>query len=590
MMFREEQSSLLFPTFLAMRTDMHTEHSPHWWRNAVIYQIYPKSFQDSGAKGTGDLQGIIQRLDYLQQLGVEALWLTPVYPSPQIDNGYDIADYRDIDPRYGTLADFDALVAAAHARGLRIIMDMVVNHTSTAHPWFQQALADPGSPYRDYYIWRDPVSGGAPNNWQSKFGGSAWQLDPHSGQYYLHLFAVEQADLNWENPHVRAEVKAILHFWADRGVDGFRLDVINLISKQQDFPDDNSGDGRRFYTDGPRIHEFLQELNREVFTPRNLMTVGEMSSTTLEHCQRYSSRDGKELSMVFNFHHLKVDYADGEKWRLAPFDLVALKQIFCQWQQGLHGQGWNALFWCNHDQPRLLSRLGVPEPLRLQGAKLLATSLYLLQGTPYLYQGEEIGMTDPGFSRLEQYRDIESLNLYALKRQQGLSDAETLALLAARSRDNSRTPMQWDDSAQGGFTQVQPWIELASNHQQVHVAAALGDPDSVLHYYRALIALRKRLPLLLEGDYQDLLPAHPQLWCYRRQHMGQTLTVLCNWSAQEVALPAEVARPEGELLSSNYADLAAALILRPYEAQAWLSSQHKQLCSAAPVPASGESG
>jgi len=569
MMFREEQSSLLFPTFLAMRTDMHTEHSPNWWRNAVIYQIYPKSFQDSGAKGTGDLQGIIQRLDYLQQLGVEALWLTPVYPSPQIDNGYDIADYRNIDPRYGTLADFDALVAAAHARGLRIIMDMVVNHTSTAHLWFQQALQDPDSPYRDYYIWRDPVSGGAPNNWQSKFGGSAWQLDPASGQYYLHLFAVEQADLNWENPQVRAEVKAILHFWADRGVDGFRLDVINLISKQQDFADDNSGDGRRFYTDGPRIHEFLQELNREVFTPRNLMTVGEMSSTSLEHCQRYSSRDGKELSMVFNFHHLKVDYADGEKWRLAPFDLVALKQIFCQWQQGLHGQGWNALFWCNHDQPRMLSRLGVPEHLRIQGAKLLATSLYLLQGTPYLYQGEEIGMTDPGFSRLDQYRDIESLNLYALKRQQGLSDTETLALLAARSRDNSRTPMQWDDSAQGGFTQGEPWIGLASNHQQLHVAAALGDPDSVFHYYRALIALRKRLPLLLEGDYQDLLPAHPQLWCYRRQHAGQTLTVLCNWSAQEVALPAEVARTEGQLLLSNYVDPAAAHILRPYEAQAW---------------------
>ena len=448
-------------------------------------------------------------------------------------------------------------------------MDMVVNHTSTAHLWFQQALQDPDSPYRDYYIWRDPVSGGAPNNWQSKFGGSAWQLDPASGQYYLHLFAVEQADLNWENPQVRAEVKAILHFWADRGVDGFRLDVINLISKQQDFADDNSGDGRRFYTDGPRIHEFLQELNREVFTPRNLMTVGEMSSTSLEHCQRYSSRDGKELSMVFNFHHLKVDYADGEKWRLAPFDLVALKQIFCQWQQGLHGQGWNALFWCNHDQPRMLSRLGVPEHLRIQGAKLLATSLYLLQGTPYLYQGEEIGMTDPGFSRLDQYRDIESLNLYALKRQQGLSDTETLALLAARSRDNSRTPMQWDDSAQGGFTQGEPWIELASNHQQLHVAAALGDPDSVLHYYRALIALRKRLPLLLEGDYQDLLPAHPQLWCYRRRHAGQTLTVLCNWSAQEVALPAEVARTEGQLLLSNYVDPAAALILRPYEAQAW---------------------
>lgn len=548
---------------------MQTENSRNWWRQAVIYQIYPKSFQDSSNKGTGDLSGILQRLDYLQQLGVDAIWLTPVYPSPQIDNGYDIADYRAIDPRYGTLADFDALVAAAHARGLRIIMDMVVNHTSTAHPWFQQALQDPASPYRDYYIWRDPVSGGTPNNWQSKFGGSAWQLDPHSGQYYLHLFAVEQADLNWENPQVRAEVKDILHFWADRGVDGFRLDVINLISKQQTFPDDELGDGRRFYTDGPRIHEFLQELNREVFTPRNLMTVGEMSSTTLEHCQGYSRLDGKELSMVFNFHHLKVDYAAGQKWSLAPFDLVALKGLFRQWQQGLHGCGWNALFWCNHDQPRMLSRIGVPDQLREQGAKLLATSLYLLQGTPYLYQGEEIGMTDPGFSRIEQYRDIESLNLYAMRQQQGDDEQATLDLLAARSRDNSRTPMQWDDSPQAGFSRGTPWIELARNHRQIHAAAALANADSVLHHYRQLIALRKQLPILTEGDYQDLLPEHPQLWCYRRRHAGQTLTVLCNWSAEPVALPGEVIPSGGQPLLSTQVTRPTTE-LQPYEAQAWL--------------------
>jgi len=301
------------------------------------------------------------------------------------------------------------------------------------------------------------------------------------------------------------------------------------------------------------------------------MTVGEMSSTTLEHCQRYSCLDGSELSMVFNFHHLKVDYADGEKWRLAPFDLVALKQLFSQWQQGLHGCGWNALFWCNHDQPRMLSRLGVPADYRTQGAKLLATSLYLLQGTPYLYQGEEIGMTDPGFTCLDQYRDIESLNIYALKRQQGLSEAETLALLAARSRDNSRTPMQWDDARHGGFTQGEPWIGLADNHQHIHAAAALADPDSVFHHYSALIALRKHLPLLIDGDYQDLLPAHPQLWCYRRQHAGQTLTVLSNWTAEEVVLPAELATREGQRLVSNYPDSASVSLLRPYEAQAWLS-------------------
>ncbi len=564
------------PIFWQRATDMHTDNTHTWWRNAVIYQIYPKSFQDSGTRGTGDLRGISQRLDYLQQLGVDAIWLTPVYPSPQVDNGYDIADYRNIDPSYGTLDDFDALVAAAHARGLRIIMDMVVNHTSTAHTWFQQALSNPASPYRDYYIWRDGVDGQAPNNWQSKFGGSAWQQDPASGQYYLHLFAVEQADLNWENPQVRAEVKSLLHFWADRGVDGFRLDVINLISKQQDFPDDDRGDGRRFYTDGPRVHEFLQELNRDVFTPRGVMTVGEMSSTTLEHCQRYSRQDESELSMVFNFHHLKVDYADGEKWRLAPFNLRALKQLFTQWQQGLHNQGWNALFWCNHDQPRMLSRLGVPEAHLPQGAKLLATSLYLLQGTPYLYQGEEIGMTNPGFTCIEQYRDIESLNLYAMKRQQGISETEVLALLAARSRDNSRTPMQWDDSCHGGFTRGTPWIELAANHECIHAARALADPDSVLHYYRQLIRLRKQLPLLIDGDYQDLLPEHPQLWCYQRRLGRQTLTLVTNWSDLTISLPDTLSGiiRRSRVLIGNYPDAQTRdrQPLRAYEALAWISN------------------
>ncbi|MGL6052549.1 MAG: alpha,alpha-phosphotrehalase, partial [Aeromonas salmonicida] len=386
-----------------------------WWQSAVIYQIYPKSFQDSGARGTGDLKGIMARLDYLKTLGVDALWLTPVYVSPQVDNGYDIADYYQIEPAYGTMADFEALLAAAHARDIRIVMDIVVNHTSTEHAWFKSALGDKNSPYRDYYIWKDPVDGGVPNNWQSKFGGSAWELDAATGQYYLHLFAREQADLNWENPLVRAEVKNIIHFWAGKGVDGFRLDVINLISKDQTFPNDDVGDGRRFYTDGPRIHEFLQDVSRDVFAPVGAMTVGEMSSTSLEHCQRYGALDGSELSMVFNFHHLKVDYPNGDKWTKAPFDFLELKRIFNHWQSGMHGKGWSALFWCNHDQPRIVSRFGDEGEHRVAAAKMLASTLHGLQGTPYIYQGEEIGMTNPGYQSIDDYQDVESRNIFAIK-------------------------------------------------------------------------------------------------------------------------------------------------------------------------------
>lgn len=504
-----------------------------WWQRAVIYQIYPKSFQASDNQPTGDLRGILQRLDYLHCLGVDALWLTPVYPSPQVDNGYDIADYLDIDPAYGSLADLDALIAALHARGMRLIMDIVVNHTSTAHPWFQAALADPASPYRDYYIWRPGrADGSPPTNWQSKFGGNAWALDEASGEYYLHLFAREQADLNWDNPAVRDEVKQILRFWAARGVDGFRLDVINLISKPAVFEDDHDGDGRRFYTDGPHCHDYLQELNREVFTPFGVMTVGEMSSTTLAHCQRYAHRDGRELSMVFNFHHLKVDYAGGEKWQLAPFDVVALKQLFTTWQQGMHHHGWSALFWCNHDQPRMLSRVGALPAYRPRAARLLAMTLMLLQGTPYIYQGEELGMTNPGFRHIDDYRDIESLNLYRLKQAEGMAEAEILALLAARSRDNSRTPMQWSAAPQAGFTHGTPWIAPANNYVEINAEQALADPQSLFYLYRDLIALRKRWSLLIDGDYQDLLPDHPALWAYHRQAAGERLLVLANLSNQ----------------------------------------------------------
>lgn len=546
-----------------------------WWQSAVIYQIYPKSFQDSGARGTGDLKGIMARLDYLKTLGVDALWLTPVYVSPQVDNGYDIADYYQIDPAYGTMADFEALLAAAHARDIRIVMDIVVNHTSTEHAWFKSALGDKNSPYRDYYIWKDPVDGGVPNNWQSKFGGSAWELDQATGQYYLHLFAREQADLNWENPAVRAEVKNIIHFWAGKGVDGFRLDVINLISKDQTFPNDDVGDGRRFYTDGPRIHEFLQDVSRDVFAPVGAMTVGEMSSTSLEHCQRYGALDGSELSMVFNFHHLKVDYPNGDKWTKAPFDFLELKRIFNHWQSGMHGKGWSALFWCNHDQPRIVSRFGDEGEHRVAAAKMLASTLHGLQGTPYIYQGEEIGMTNPGYQSIDGYQDVESRNIFAIKQAEGMNEAEILAILGAKSRDNSRTPMQWSTAPNAGFTQGSPWLRPAANYTEINAEAALADQGSVFWHYRDLIALRKAHPIFTQGDYQEQLLDHQHIWAYTRSAKGQTLLVVSNFYGEPVAfdLPQDLQEREGSLLLGNYPDSPAmpqSCMLRPYESLIWL--------------------
>lgn len=546
-----------------------------WWQSAVIYQIYPKSFQDSGARGTGDLKGIMARLDYLKTLGVDALWLTPVYVSPQVDNGYDIADYLAIDPAYGTMEDFEALLAAAHARNIRIVMDIVVNHTSTEHAWFKSALGDKNSPYRDYYIWRDPVDGGVPNNWQSKFGGSAWALDEITGQYYLHLFAREQADLNWENPAVRAEVKNIIHFWAKKGVDGFRLDVINLISKDQAFPNDEIGDGRRFYTDGPRIHEFLQDVSRDVFAPVGAMTVGEMSSTSLEHCQRYGALDGSELSMVFNFHHLKVDYPNGDKWTKAPFDFLELKRIFNHWQSGMHGKGWSALFWCNHDQPRIVSRFGDEGEHRVVAAKMLASTLHGLQGTPYIYQGEEIGMTNPGYQSINDYQDVESRNIFAIKQAEGMNEAEILAILGAKSRDNSRTPMQWSAAPNAGFTSGTPWLKLAANYPEINAEAALADQNSVFWHYRDLIRLRKDYPIFTQGDYQELLTGHEKVWAYTRSANGQTLLVVSNFYGEpvEFTLPAELQAAAGRLLLGNYPDSPAkpqSCMLRPYESLTWL--------------------
>lgn len=556
---------------------MNTNEIP-WWQNGTIYQIYPKSFQASGTGSTGDLLGIISRLDYLKNLGISAIWLTPIYPSPQVDNGYDVSDYYDIDPAYGTMEDFELLVKQAHERDIRIMMDMVFNHTSTEHPWFKSAL-DKTSPFRSFYIWKDAKANGSePNNWRSKFGGNAWQWHEQSGQYYLHLFAKQQADLNWENPTVRQEIKNVCQFWADKGVDALRLDVINLVSKQQDFLDDVQGDGRKYYTDGPKIHEFLQEISRDVFLPNGLKTVGEMSSTTLENCQKYAALDGKELTMTFNFHHLKIDYPNGEKWTLAKPDLLQLKKILGYWQVGMHGKAWNAIFWCNHDQPRIVSRLGNEDQYHSESAKMLAMILYGLQGTPYLYQGEEIGMTNPHFTHISQYKDVESLNIYQEKIAEGVSESDMLAILASKSRDNSRTPMQWDNTTNAGFSQGKPWIEVANNYPKINVKAALNDPNSIFYCYQTLIKLRKMYPIFIFGDYQDLTPDIANCWCYVRHWNNQTLLVIANLTENTVKweLPKALENSSWQKLLSNYqteTTLKSELTLQPYEAMYFLLNE-----------------
>lgn len=549
-----------------------------WWKKSVVYQIYPKSFYDTTGNGTGDLSGIIAKLDYLKELGVDVIWLTPIYDSPQRDNGYDIKDYYKIYEDYGTMEDFERLLNEAHDRGIRLIMDIVVNHSSTEHEWFQDAMKSKDSPYRDFYIWKDPKEDGSePTNWESKFGGNAWEYNEATGQYYLHLFDVTQADLNWENEEMRSEVYEMMHYWFKKGVDGFRLDVINLISKDQDYPDDDGsvppGDGRRFYTDGPKIHQYLQEMNREVFSKYDSMTVGEMSSTTIENCIKYSNPDSNELSMTFNFHHLKVDYENGDKWTLADFDFLALKRILSLWQVEMHkGGGWNALFWCNHDQPRIVSRYGNDGEYRQESAKMLATAIHMMQGTPYIYQGEEIGMTNPYFEKIGDYRDVESLNMYNIKLADGLPESEILKILQSKSRDNSRTPVQWNAEEHAGFTKGTPWIGTARNYKTINVENALADKNSVFYHYKKLIQLRKQYDIITNGDYQLILEDHPELFAYIRNGKDEKLLVVNNFYAKDSVfeLPVEVKLDgyKAEILLSNYEDSSSEVSrihLRPYE-------------------------
>ncbi|CEG29044.1 alpha,alpha-phosphotrehalase [Bacillus sp. B-jedd] len=544
-----------------------------WWKRSVVYQIYPKSFKDTTGNGVGDLQGIIDKLDYLKELGIDVIWLTPIYRSPQRDNGYDISDYFAIHEEYGTMDDFDLLLNEAHNRCIKLIMDIVVNHTSTEHPWFQEARKSKDNPYRDFYIWKDGVDGGPPTNWESKFGGNAWEYDEQTGQYYLHLFDVTQADLNWENEKVRKHVYDMMKFWFDKGVDGFRLDVINLISKDQSFPNDGEGDGRRFYTDGPRVHEFMKEMNREAFSKYDSMTVGEMSSTTIEHCILYSNPENRELSMTFNFHHLKVDYEGGDKWTLADFDFLALKRILSTWQEEMNkGGGWNALFWCNHDQPRVVSRYGDDGLYRVESAKMLATTVHMMQGTPYIYQGEEIGMTNPGFESIDDYRDVESLNTFAIKKAANVDEEKILEILKSKSRDNSRTPVQWDASPNAGFTAGMPWINVAANYPDINVEQALADRDSVFYHYQKLIALRKEYDIITHGDYKLILADNPSIFAYVRSWNGEMLLAVNNFygkNAQfELHRDIRVGGGDANVLISNYGDHPddyRRFTLRPYE-------------------------
>lgn len=563
-----------------------------WWRKSVVYQVYPQSFNDTTGKGTGDIKGVTQKLDYLKELGVEIVWLQPVYLSPQNDNGYDVADYYRINPQYGTMEDMEELIAEIKARDMYLMTDIVVNHSSTEHYWFQEARKSKDNPYRHYYIWRDPApDGGVPNNWQSKFGGSAWQYDDHSGQYFLTLFDKTQADLNWENPKVRQEVIDLLTFWANKGVSGFRMDVINLISKDQNFPTDTDEgglairDGRKFYTDGPRVHEYVKELYEKVFEPYQAVTVGEMSSTTLEHCIRYSNPEEKEFSMTFNFHHLKVDYPNGQKWELMPYDFEALKSLLSHWQVGMQqGGGWNALFFNNHDQPRALSRFLNDDLYRVESAKLLATTLHGLQGTPYIFQGEEIGMPNPQWSSIDEFRDIESTNMYRILQEQGKSATEALDIIRERSRDNSRTPMQWDNSANAGFTTGTPWIKVDERYPDINVQSQINDPFSVYHHYRQLITLRQQIEVLTDGTYERLDQSHSQIFAYTRSNSHERIIVISNFSADQAVfqLPEHITQQYSSdqlhaatLLIGNTIttpDINKSMTLEPYGSYMWLLS------------------
>ena len=529
-----------------------------WWKNAVIYQIYPRSFQDSNGDGIGDLAGIIQRLGYLESLGIDAIWLSPVYRSPQDDNGYDISDYCDIDPMFGTLADMDNLITEAKKHHIRIIMDLVLNHSSDEHRWFQEAKKSRDNPYHDYYVWRDGVEGTPPNKMRATFGGSAWTWVPEVGQYYFHQFSIKQPDLNWDNPALRQELYKAIRFWMDKGVGGFRLDVIDQIAKDPDLG---------ITSNGPMLHAYIRELNANTFGSTDLVTVGEAWGANVQNAPIFSDPRGKEFSMVFQFEHIGLDQIPGKaKWDLAPLQLSALKEVLTKWQVGLHGKGWNSLFWNNHDLPRIVSRWGNDGAYRQESAKMLATCLLSLQGTPYIYEGDELGMTNAYFKDLSQYRDIESLNAFKELTGAGLISAdEMMECLALRSRDNARTPMQWDASENAGFTTGTPWIGIADNYKAINAAAEVDDPDSVRSFYKMLVHLRKTHKVISEGKIEFLYPDNADLLAYRRYGAedGEELLVLCNLTEHDAPYTLPEGWADADKLLGNYPDRNDAL--RPYE-------------------------
>lgn len=543
-----------------------------WWKNSVIYQIYPRSFADSNGDGIGDLNGITEHLDYIKELGADIIWLSPVYQSPNDDNGYDISDYQEIMKEFGTMEDFDRMLAAMHERGLKLVMDLVVNHTSDEHRWFMESRSSRDNAYRDYYIWKEGKDGEAPNNWGGCFGGPAWEYDEGTDMYYLHCFSKKQPDLNWENEKVRREVFDMMTWWCDKGVDGFRMDVISMISKDPQYPDgvvDNGlyGNMSPFVCNGPHVHEYLQEMNREVLSRYDLVTVGEASGVTVEEAKKYANLDNTELNMVFQFEHTDITGGEHGKWTTDRMELGKLRAILNKWQTELEGKAWNSLYWDNHDQPRAVSRFGNDAPLyRERSAKMLATCLHMMKGTPYIYQGEEIGMTNAYFKRIEDYRDIESLNAFRDYTEKGLVDEEEMMYcLQAISRDNARTPMQWDDSRCAGFTTGTPWIRVNPNYPMVNVKAALEDPDSVFYYYQKLIRMRKEYEIVVDGIFRGLLNEDENIYAYERTLDGKRMLVACNFSESQV--PCDLfGQEEGEELISNY-KFHKNGILQPYEAR-----------------------
>lgn len=534
------------------------------WKKSVVYQIYPKSFNDTTGNGQGDINGVIEKLPYLQKLGVDYVWLTPIYESPMNDNGYDISDYYAINPDFGTKEDVEKLLTEAHKLGIKVMLDIVINHTSTSHHWFVESRKSKDNPYRDYYIWKEGTKDEPPTNWESKFGGNAWEYDEQTESYYLRLFDVSQADLNWENDQLKEEIYEMINYWIDFGVDGFRFDVINLISKGAF--EDSEEIGKEFYTDGPKVHEYLHELNRKTFGNKDIMTVGEMSSTTIENCIKYTNPERQELNSVFNFHHLKVDYKNGEKWSDMKFDFIELKRILMDWQVNIaKGNGWNAIFWCNHDQPRVVTRFGndETEANRVKSAKMLAISLHMLQGTPYIYQGEEIGMTNPKFTSINQYRDIETLNAYRSLRNQGLDEETIMKVIGQKSRDNSRTPVQWTDEENAGFTTGTPWIGIPDNYREINVEAAIKDKNSIFYTYQQLIDIRHKHDIITYGDVEPLYMDHPDLFIYKRKLDNEEWLIVANYTNDKVEIPEDIDM-EGELIVANN-DLNGNM-LEPFDA------------------------